>query len=116
MLLWLSRPRRGWRPNNMETLSRQEFQIRAVKTEDMSSISDLEQACFNDPFPSYFLSQLAEANPDTFLVAVSNGQIIRYAVVDTWSYHTHLVSVVDHEQSRRKGLGQALQAKPGQQI
>jgi len=100
----------------METLSRQDFQIRAVKAEDMSSISDLEQACFNDPFPSYFLSQLAEANPDTFLVAVSNGQIIGYAVVDTWSDHQHLVSIAVHEQSRRKGIGQALLDELVQQI
>src|SRR5205809_7980762 len=108
MLLWLSRPRRGWRPNNMETLSRQEFQIRAVITEDMRSIADLEQACFDDPFPSYFLSQLAEANPDTILVAVSTGQIVGYAVVDAWSDHEHLVSVAVHEQSRRKGIGTAV--------
>ena len=100
----------------METLSRQEFQIRAVKAEDMSSISDLEQACFDDPFPSYFLAQLAEANPDTFLVAVSNGQIIGYAVVDKWSDHQHLVSIAVLEQSRRKGIGQALLDELVQQI
>jgi len=100
----------------METLSRQEFQIRAVKAEDMSSISDLEQACFDDPFPSYFLSQLAEANPDTFLVAVSNGQIIGYAVVDKWSDYQHLVSIAVLEQSRRKGIGQALLDELVQQI
>src|SRR5438552_823298 len=100
----------------LKTLSRQELQIRVVKTEDMSSISDLEQACFDDPFPSYFLAQLAEANPDTFLVAVSNGQIIGYAVVDKWSDHQHLVSIAVLEQSRRKGIGQALLDELVQQI
>ena len=92
----------------MEKLANQELQIRRVKTHDISAISEIEQACFKDPFPSYFLSQLADANPDTFLVAVSDERIVGYAVVDRWPDQEHLVSIAVLPGSRKMGVGQAL--------
>ena len=82
--------------------------IRPVKNSDMNAISELEDASFKDPFPTYFLSQLAEANPDTFLVAEVNGKIVGYAVVDNWTDQQHLVSIAVSAGLRRKGIGQAL--------
>ena len=74
----------------------------------MAAISELEDLSFKDPFPSYFLSQLADANPDTFLVAEINGKIVGYAVVDYWTDQQHLVSIATNPALRRKGVGQAL--------
>ncbi len=68
----------------------------------------MEQVCFKDPFPSYFLSQLADANPDTFLVAVLGTKIVGYAVVDKWPDQEHLVSIAVIPESRKKGVAQAL--------
>ena len=82
--------------------------IRPVKNADMDAISELEDASFKDPFPSYFLSQLADANPDTFIIAEINGKIVGYAVVDNWTDHQHLVSIAVSAGLRRKGIGQAL--------
>jgi len=82
--------------------------IRPVKSEDMNAICELEDASFKDPFPSYFLSQLAEANPDTFLVAEMNERVVGYAVVDNWTDQQHLVSIAVSAALRRKGIGQAL--------
>jgi len=92
----------------MERLATQELQIRRVKTDDISQISEIEQRCFKDPFPSYFLSQLADANPDTFLVACLSGKIVGYAVVDKWPEQEHLVSIAVIPESRKKGVGQRL--------
>lgn len=92
----------------MEKLATQELQIRKVKTDDISPISEIEQVCFKDPFPSYFLSQLADANADTFIVAVMSGKIIGYAVIDKWPDQEHLVSIAVSPESRKKGVGQAL--------
>ncbi len=92
----------------MEKLETQSVQIRPVEAEDLSSISAVEETCFRDPFPSYFIKQLAEANPDTFLVAVDNGRVVGYAVVDNWTDHQHLVSIAVLADSRRRGVGQAL--------
>jgi ribosomal protein S18 acetylase RimI-like enzyme len=69
----------------MEALTTtQELRIRKFESQDLTAISEIEQLSFKDPFPSYFLSQLAEANPDTFLVAVRSGIIVGYAVIDRW--------------------------------
>jgi len=92
----------------MERLATQELQIRRVNTDDISTISEIEQVSFKDPFPSYFLSQLADANPDTFLVAVQSGKIVGYAVVDKWPDQEHLVSIAVIPESRKKRVGQAL--------
>jgi [ribosomal protein S18]-alanine N-acetyltransferase len=92
----------------MERLATQEVQIRQFKADDISAISEIEQLSFKDPFPSYFLSQLADANPATFIVAVRNDRIVGYAVIDKWPDQEHLVSIAVIPASRKKGVGQAL--------
>src|SRR6266705_5616076 len=82
--------------------------IRPVKQDDIAEISLLEEASFNDPYPSYFLSELARDNPDTFLVLTLNNKIVAYGVVDHWEDHDHLISIAVRPDSRRKGLGEAL--------
>src|SRR5215467_3223458 len=82
--------------------------IRTVRNQDMAAISELENTSFKDPFPAYFLSQLADANPNTFLVAEVNGNIVGYAVVDNWTDQQHLVSIAVSAALRKKGIGQAL--------
>jgi ribosomal-protein-alanine N-acetyltransferase len=92
----------------MEELATQELRIRRFQSDDISLISEIEQLSFKDPFPSYFLSQLAEANPDTFLVAVIGDRIVGYAVIDKWPDQEHLVSIAVIPESRKKGVGQGL--------
>ena len=92
----------------MERLSIQELQIRQFKVDDIGAISEIEHLSFKDPFPSYFLSQLADANPDTFLVAVIGDKIVGYAVIDKWPDQDHLVSIAVIPESRMKGVGQAM--------
>src|SRR5579864_9606728 len=104
----------------MATVATQILQIRPVRTGDLSSIHQLEETCFKDPFPPYFINQLADANPSTFLVAEEAGRIIGYAVVDNWTDHQHLVSIAVRPDSQRRGVGQALlsqlteRLRPGQ--
>ena len=92
----------------MEKLAAREVQVRPVKAEDMSAVFELEGVSFKDPFPSYFLRQLADANPETFLVAVDDGNVVGYTVVDSWYDHQHLVSIAVRPESRRRGIGQFL--------
>src|SRR5438093_8359194 len=86
----------------------QEVSIRPVRQDDIDQISLLEQASFDDPYPSYSLSELARDNPDTFLVLTLNNEIVAYGVVDHWEDHDHLISIAVRPDSRRKGLGEAL--------
>ncbi len=85
-----------------------ELEIRRVLPRDMDSVVELENTCFDDPYPRYFLEQLAVAHPDTFLVAVAEGKILGYAVVDRWEDHDHLLSIAVNREQRRRGIGQRL--------
>src|SRR2546425_5080247 len=82
--------------------------IRPATQDDTNAISLLEQASFDDPYPSCFLSELARDNPETFLVLTLNNEIVGYGVVDHWEDHDHLISIAVRPDSRRKGLGEAL--------
>src|SRR5437016_14349106 len=85
MLLRLSPARREWRASRMENLTTRKVEIRPVRTEDLSFVYELEEQSFKDPFPNYFIDQLADANSETFLFAVYSGALFGYAVVDCWS-------------------------------
>src|SRR5205809_7319168 len=119
MLLRLSPARREWRASRMETLTTRKVEIRPLRTEDLRFVYELEEQSFRDPFPNYFIDQLADANPETFLVAVYIGAIVGYAVVDDWSDYQHLVSIAVTDGFRRRGIAQALlddlfeRARPG---
>jgi len=89
----------------------EEVNIRKVRQEDIERVSILEQASFNDPYPSYFLSELARDNPDTFLVLTLNNKIVGYGIIDHWDDHDHLISIAVHPDNRRKGLGEAILAE-----
>ena len=104
----LSPERRERQASKMQKLAESSVQVRPVRREDLSGVHELEASSFKDPFPPYFIDQLANANPETFLVAVENGKIVGYAVVDNWTDHQHLVSIAVSTGSRRKGIGQAL--------
>lgn len=92
----------------MEKLETQELRIRQFESKDLGAISEIEQLSFKDPFPAYFLSQLADANPSTFLVATTGDEIVGYAVIDRWPDQEHLVSIAVTPKHRKTGVGQAL--------
>ncbi len=84
------------------------MEIRPVQASDLGKVSQLENISFSDPYPPYFLSQLAENNPDTFLVAVTQEKLLGYAVADEWADHDHLISIAVHPEQRRRGIAQQL--------
>ncbi len=92
----------------MPTVSVIEIEIRSAVPGDLQTVSSLEDLCFKDPYPPYFISQLAEANPETFLVAEVNGHLVGYVVADRWMDHDHLVSIAVHPKERMKGIGERL--------
>src|SRR5207245_8347667 len=108
MLLRLSPARREWRASRMETLTTRKVEIRPVRIEDLRLVYELEKETFTDPVPNYFIDQLADANPETFLVAGYGGAIVGYAVVDDWSDYQHIVSIAVRAGFRRRGIAQAL--------
>src|SRR2546430_17625261 len=100
----LSRERRERRSNKMDALATQELRIRKFESQDLTGISEIEQLSFKDPFPSYFLSQLAEATPDTFLVAVRSDRIVGSPLIGTWPAPGPLGSIPVIPDSRKTGV------------
>ncbi len=100
----------------MTTVQVSQVEVRPVRLEDMESVYKLEDACFKDPYASYFLDQLAEANPLSFLVATVKGDVVGYAVVDRWPDHNHLVSIAVHPEAGRRGIGRRLLAALGVEV
>ncbi len=90
----------------MQAVTRQE--IRTVRPGDIEQVSLIEQACFKDPYPTYFLSQLARENPENFLVLTIGDKVIGYGVIDRWEDHDHLISIAVSPDRRRRGFGEAL--------
>ena len=86
----------------------EEVNIRPVKQDDIEQIAVLELASFNDPYPSYFLEELARDNPDTLLVLTLNDKVVGYGVVDHWEDHEHLISIAVDQNNRRKGFGERI--------
>jgi [ribosomal protein S18]-alanine N-acetyltransferase len=80
-------------------------EIRTVRENDIDQISVLEQASFKDPYPVYFLAQLAHNNPDTFLVITIDKEMVGYAVAEDWTDHNHLISIAVRPDKRKRGLG-----------
>ena len=79
-----------------------------MRQEDIERVSILEQASFNDPYPSYFLAEFARDNPNTFLVLTLNNDIVGYGIIDHWDDHDHLISIAVNPDNRRMGFGEAI--------
>jgi [ribosomal protein S18]-alanine N-acetyltransferase len=90
------------------TVSLPAADLRLFQSTDLGAVSEIEELCFDDPYPQYFFSQLAEANPETFFVAVLDAKIVGYAIIDRWADHEHLISIAVHPEQRRKGIAQQL--------
>jgi [ribosomal protein S18]-alanine N-acetyltransferase len=90
----------------MQTI--EEVNIRPVKPDDIEQVAVLEQASFNDPYPEYFLSELARDNPETFLVLTLKNKIVGYGVIDHWEDQEHLISIAVDQNNRRKGFGERI--------
>jgi len=100
----------------VEEITIPQLLIRRVLRRDLDAVSGLEKLCFKDPYPPYFISQLADVNPETFVVAIINDTLVGYAVVDRQSGHDHLISIAVHGDSRGRGIGTALMAALQQEL
>ena len=93
------------------TIAVPEVNIRPFDAGDLAAVSRIEEACFDDPYPEYFFKQLAEANPESFLVASIEMVLVGYAIIDRWADHYHLVSIAVHPEHRRRGVAQLLMSR-----
>ncbi len=101
------RPKR--QANNKQMTVQSTCQIRKVESQDLPEIIKLEQLCFKDPYSESLLSELAENDANTFLVAVLANEIVGYGVVSQQdSNHYHLLSIAVVPSHRRLGIAQQI--------
>lgn len=82
--------------------------IRKIFAEDLDKIYEIEQECFENPYPLSFLHVLYTVNKDTFLVADNVGQIVGYVIAADGRNLGNIVSIAVIHSKRWKGIGSNL--------
>ena len=107
----------------METESLQEtFELRKFNMSDLQSVMHINHVCLPENYTDYFFIDLYQRFPETFIVAVDNGEVVGYIMcrievgLSNFGFggllkKGHIVSVAVLPQYRRKGIGQALITK-----
>lgn len=83
--------------------------IREVEPTDLPTIYGIERISFKRPYEPSFIRALAFLNPQTFLVAKANGNIVGYVVaVIRGRSLGHIFSIAVHPNYRKRGIGKRL--------
>jgi ribosomal-protein-alanine N-acetyltransferase len=83
--------------------------IRNATIKDLPSVYRLEKISFPDPYPYLLLLQLLLRNPETFIVAESEGDIVGYAASSIESKSVgHVISIAVLPSLRRRGIASML--------
>jgi len=85
------------------------IRVRGAKPYDMSTILDIEQFCFPDPYPMSLLSRLYFTNPEGFIVAEVDGKVVGYLIGTLrWGASGHIMAIGVYPEYRKRGVGTAL--------
>lgn len=82
--------------------------IRKFRPTDLSRVYEVECKSFKDPYDVFFLLNLHELYPDTFLVAERNGVVVGYLIARLIGRKGHIIAIAVEPRYRRQGIGQAL--------
>ncbi len=86
-----------------------QYKIRNATVGDLSQVYEIEEASFTNPYPMSLISQLLDDYPESFLVAIDEGErIVGYCVSTRDGRSLHLVSIAVRPEYRREGIGSGL--------
>ena len=95
--------------------------IRSFREEDSNRVNEIEKASFRSPWPLDFFDYLHEKNPELFLVAEINGQVVGFVIgeirhimlrgISLPSKLGHIMNLVVDEKWRNRGIGTILMGK-----
>jgi ribosomal-protein-alanine N-acetyltransferase len=87
----------------------------------LDKVNEIERASFSSPWPLSFFDHLHEKNPELFLVAEINGQIVGFVIgeirqillrgIPLLSKVGHIMNLVVDEKWRKRGVGTLLMGK-----
>lgn len=82
--------------------------IRKFRPPDLSRVYGVECESFKDPYDVFFLLNLHELYPESFLVAEKNGVVVGYVIARTIGRKGHIIAIAVEPKYRRQGIGRAL--------
>ncbi|MCL7395533.1 MAG: ribosomal protein S18-alanine N-acetyltransferase [Thaumarchaeota archaeon] len=86
--------------------------IRAFRPDDIKDVCRIEEESFRDPWPCYMFTYLHMKNPESIKVAVIDGRLVGYVVVDIEMRRGkkvgHILNLAVEQGFRRMGIGRAL--------
>ncbi len=82
--------------------------IRKFRPSDLSRVYGVECKSFKDPYDVFFLLNLHELYPETFLVAEKNSVVVGYVIARLIGKKGHIIAIAVEPDCRRHGIGRAL--------
>jgi ribosomal-protein-alanine N-acetyltransferase len=82
--------------------------IRKFKPSDLSRVYGIECKSFKDPYDVFFLLNLYELYPESFLVAEKSGMVVGYVIARLIGRKGHIIAIAVAPEYRRRGIGRAL--------
>ncbi len=93
--------------------------VRRARRSDVPRIVEIEDLAFpKSPYPTYVFLWNLSCNPEGFLVAEKNGEVVGYIIFETrpLSGEGHIVSIAVHPEHRREGIGTILMTEAERRI
>jgi ribosomal-protein-alanine N-acetyltransferase len=84
------------------------IEIRAMETQDVSQIVDLEKVCFNDPWSENSIASELDNPLSCWLVAVNGDQVVGYVGSQTVLDGSDMMNIAVSPDFRRMGIAESL--------
>lgn len=83
--------------------------VRDVESGDLPDVYEIAEDSFKDPYPLKLLRHIYETDPEGFLAAEIDGEIVGYLIgLVRWGDMGHILAVAVDKPYRRRGVGSAL--------
>lgn len=89
-------------------LLRPDTEVTEIREELLEGVYEIERSSFSEPYPYYVFTTMARETPETFLVAISEHNVIGYVLTSMNSDVAHILSIAVRESLRRGGVGSKL--------
>ncbi len=85
------------------------IRVRDAEPDDLRDIHQIAQHSFKDPYPLRLLRHIHSTEPEGFLAAELNGEVVGYVIgIVRWGNVGHILAIAVDKEYREEGVGSAL--------